>query len=52
MTIRCIALCVALAGLAGCEPVGGGAGAGRSAAEQAEYERHKANRDAYMYQGL
>lgn len=47
--VRLIAACTALAVLAGCEPRQGGAPAG---VDRAEYERHKANREAYMYQGL
>lgn len=46
---RVIAACVALAVLVGCEP---GAGGAPSGADKANYERHKANRDSYMYQGL
>ncbi|MFV0512802.1 MAG: hypothetical protein ACK5MY_04065 [Jhaorihella sp.] len=47
--VRLIAGCAALALLAACEP---GLSGARSGAAQAEYERHKANREAYMYQGL
>ncbi|MCA0873205.1 hypothetical protein LCL97_20435 [Seohaeicola saemankumensis] len=35
--------------LAGCDPSGFSAPAG---VDQAKYERHKANREAYLYQGL
>jgi len=35
--------------LAACDPSGSSAPAG---VDQAKYERHKANREAYLYQGL
>jgi hypothetical protein len=41
---RLISGLIALAVLAGCEPV--------TPANQADYERHKANREAYLYQGI
>ncbi len=52
---RLITVCLSLLILAGCEPVPSGVGsppAGVSQADQAKYERHKSNRESYMYQGL
>jgi len=40
---RLLSACISLAVLSGCEP-----GAVNSSAD---YERHKSNREAYMYQG-
>lgn len=47
----CIVAC-ALGILAGCDPVTGASRTAPHGASQADYERHKANREAYMYQGL
>ncbi|NDW44847.1 hypothetical protein [Ruegeria sp. PrR005] len=46
---RCTATLLALALLAGCLPTGDGIPAGAS---PDRYERAKANRDSYMYQGI
>lgn len=42
-------IAVAAMTLAACETGSGGAPAG---VDRAKYERHKANRESYMYQGL
>ncbi|WP_171052539.1 hypothetical protein [Ruegeria sediminis] len=46
---RMIAGFLAFFPLMACEPGNTGQGSGAS---QADYERHKANREAYMYQGF
>ncbi|MCU9838327.1 hypothetical protein OEZ49_11165 [Ruegeria sp. WL0004] len=46
---RCTATLLALTLLAGCLPTGDGIPAGAS---PDRYERAKANRDSYMYQGI
>jgi len=49
---RLTVLAVSLALLAGCQPDLNSAGSAPPGASQADYERHKANRKAYLYQGL
>jgi hypothetical protein len=38
--------------LSGCQPNVGGPGSAPPGASQADYERHKANRESYLYEGL
>lgn len=47
---RRIGYIVVLCVVAACDPTASGTGPGGSS--QADYERHKANREAYLYQGL
>lgn len=49
--VRLICITGLLALLTGCEPGEGAFGVPTSGAEREKYERHKANRQSYMFQG-